>query len=197
MTGVQTCALPIFIIEANEVGEQLPVRFQKALKELTVEGNALAQKQLDLEPGGIFPAGNQYGNTPIRINYFSLGTTSGSAETWNRTLGARGWNNVINNDTLDDVVIGIAGIQLPNASQRIVAHQWTIAGKEYPVIEHEAEILSYKNPIILYERGLLVPKKTRVKLDVLVQGAGGGNAVVKPYGFALVSPEILTKKVPK
>lgn len=184
------------VIEGAETGEQLPSKFQQALRALDDEANRLAKKQLDLDPGGIYPSGDKYGKTTIRLNYFSLGTTNGTAETWNRTFANRGWNTFIDNDTLDDVVVAIAGLQLPNASQRIVAHQWTVAGKTYPVIEHEAEIMAFKNPVIVYERGLVIPKKTRVKLDVLVQGTGG-NHIIKPYGFALVSPEILTKKVPK
>lgn len=184
------------VMEGAEPGERLPAKFQKALDDLDTKANDLATRQLDLEAGGIYPSGDQYGKTTIRLNFFSLGTTSGTAETWNRAIANRGWNTFINNDSLDDVVIAIGGLQLPNASQRIVAHRWSVAGKEYPVIEHEAEIKGFKNPVIVYERGLVIPKKTRVKLDVLVQGTGG-NHIIKPYGFALVSPEILTKLVPK
>jgi hypothetical protein len=184
------------IVEATRVPQDLPQKFRDALAALDTEANDLARRQLDLEPGGLLPAGNQFGKTPIRLNYFNLGTTSGTAETWNRAFANRGWNTFINNDTLDDTVLAIAGLQLPNVSQRIAAHQWSIAGKDQPVIEHETEIMGFENPVIIYERGQLIPKKTLTKLDLLIQGAGG-NHMVKPYGWALVSPEILTKKVPK
>lgn len=184
------------IVEATTLEKDLPQKFQDALSELNRESQDLAKRQLDLNDGGIYPAGNQYGRTPIRLNYFSLGTTSGTTETWNRSFSNRGWNTFINNDTLDDVIIAIAGLQLPNVSQRIAAHQWSIAGKDQPVIQHEAEIMGFENPILLYERGMVIPKKTLTRLDLLIQGSGGYH-VVKPYGYALVSPEILTKKVPK
>lgn len=124
-----------------------------------------------------------------------MGTTSGTAETWNRTFANRGWNSFIDNTTMDDVIIAVAGMQLPNLTQRVAAHQWSIRGKEQPVIEHQAEILAYENPVIVYERGLVIPKKTAVKLDLLIQDSGGYN-VIKPYGWALVDPAILSKKVP-
>ena len=184
------------VVEASRIEKDLPSKYQKALKELDAEAKAVAQKQLDFAAGGLFPSGDEYGRTPTRLNFFNLGTTNGTAETWNRNFANTGWNTFINNDTMDDVVTAVIGMQFPNVTQRIAAHQWSIAGKEQPVIQHEAELKSYKNPVLIYRRGMIIPKKTAVKLDVLIQGAGGYN-IIKPEGWSLVSPEILTKKVPK
>lgn len=183
------------IAEMNRVPNDLPAKFQTALRDLDAKAVEVAMQQLDLQPGGLNPAGDQFGKSPLRLNFFNLGTTSGTAQTWNRTFSNRGWNTFINNTSMDDVVIAIAGLQLPNATQRIAAHQWTISGKAQTVIEHQAEIMGYENPVILYERGLVIPKKTQVVLDLLIQESGG-NHMVKPFGWAYVDPAILTKKNP-
>lgn len=184
------------IVEKSRIDQDLPDKFKKAITALDVAANGVASDRLGLEPGGMNPGGNQFGKTPIRLNYFNLGTTSGTAETWNRNFQNRGWNTFIDNDTMDNTVIAIAGLQLPNVSQRVAAHQWSVAAKDMPVIEHEAEIQTYRDPVIVYERGQVIPPKTTVKLDLLIQGSGGYN-MVKPLGWALVPPNILTKKVPK
>jgi len=147
-----------------------------------------------LQYGGMIPQGNQFGETTIRIPFFNLGTTSGTAETWNRTLSATGWQTLIDKTIIEDVYLAIWGYILPNASQKIAALYTEGGDKKLPVINFQGHLQAFEQPIILFDQGIIVAEEKNFRLDVLVTSTGSN--IIQPLGSAFAKSKILIAKKP-
>lgn len=181
------------IIEAKDA--KANPKFSDVEDQVRRDAMQLAKKQWGLDYGGMFPGENEYGETPIRLCYLNLGTTSGTAETWNRTLSNTGWVPLINGKkVIDDVILGITGWEIASSTKRIAAIYQKYGERTFPVINFETEIQQYEQPQILFEKGVVVNKLTNVDVDVLCTVVG--NQVIKPLGFALVKKYLMIQKKP-
>ena len=140
------------------------------------------------------PATREFGESTIRLQYFSLGTTSGTSDTWNRYMGTVGWKTVIDNPTMEDVYVGIVGWRLPNVVQRTKAVYQEFGQTKLPVVEYEGEIEMMDQPAIIFEKGIVIPEETDCKVQFLTKSGYKGHNVVQPLGMAMVKPNLLIKK---
>lgn len=145
--------------------------------------------------GGMFPGDGEFGETPIRLPYINLGTTSGSAETWNRQFNNTGWQPLISGKkVIDDVILGITGWEIASSTKRIAAIYQAYGERKFPVINFETEIQQFSQPQILFEKGVVVSKLTNIDVDVLVLATG--QQLIRPLGFALVKKYLMIAKKP-
>ena len=183
----------VVIVEYQKAKLEYP-EFRETWDKCHAEAIEAARQAWGLEFGGFMPGPKQFGETPIRIPYFNLGTTSGTAETWNRYFGAKGWQTMIDQSTVEDVYIGLLGWMFPSAAKRVAGIYVEAGAEKLPVVNIEGEIDLYDEPAIIYERGLVIPQETPVKVECLITSVGYN--VVKPLGFALAKPKILISKKP-
>jgi len=181
------------IVEYEKVKLEYP-EFVKAWQDTRARAIRAAEEAWGLRFGGFFPGPGEFGETPIRLPYFNLGTTSGTAETWNWNLTNTGWQTLIDQSTVEDVYIGLLGWIFPSATKRVAAVYVEAGPEKLPVVNIEGEIDLYDEPAIMYEKGLVIPQETPVKVEVLVTSTG--KNVIKPLGFALAKPKILISKKP-
>lgn len=142
----------------------------------------------------MYPQGNKFGETTIRTPFVNIGTASGSAETWNRTLSNTGWQTLINQNVIEGVYLGVLGFVLPNTAQKIAAVQLTGGAVTLPVVNFEGYIKTFEEPTILFDTGVIIPEEKKFQLDVLATSTGSN--VIQPLGFALAKSKILIAKKP-
>ncbi|MBW2560555.1 MAG: hypothetical protein JRE40_06825 [Deltaproteobacteria bacterium] len=181
------------IVEYQKVKREYP-EFYKALEDTRSRAIAAAEDAWGLKFGGMYPEAGQFGETPIRKPFFNLGTTSGTAETWNFTLANTGWQTLIDQTTIEDVYIGLVGWMFPSTVKRVSAIYVEAGPEKLPVVNVEGEIDLYDEPAIIYERGLVIPQETAVKVEVLANSTG--PQIIKPLGFALAKQKLLIAKKP-
>lgn len=168
--------------------------FRAVWDETRAEVSAQAAAAWGIADGGMMPGPREFGETTIRTVYFNLGTTSGTAELWERTFAAAGWQTMINHTTIEDVYIGIVGWMLPNTTQRTKAIYQEYGQTKLPVVEYEGELESMEIPVIVFEQGVVIPEETDARVDFLIKSAG--KNIIKPLGMAMVKSNILIKKKP-
>lgn len=169
--------------------------FKQVEQDTREEAKQLAKKMWGLDWGGMFPGDKQYGETPIRLPYFNLGTTNGTAETWNRSLANTGWVPLISGKTtIEDVILGITGWEIASSTKRVAALYQQLGERKFPVINFETEVQRYAHAAILFEKGVVINEEQNVDVDVLVTAAG--NQVIRPLGFAFVKKHKLIAKKP-
>jgi hypothetical protein len=169
--------------------------FAEVWNETREEMAAQCREAWGLEDGGFMPGPRQFGETTVRLQYFSLGTTNATADTWNRNMAVAGhWNTIINNPTMEDVYVGIVGWMFPNITQRNKAIYQEFGQTKLPVIEYESEIDLMEKPAIIFEKGIVIPEETDCKVDFLTKKGHAGYNVVQPLGMAMVKPNLLIKK---
>jgi len=181
------------LVEYDKVRETYP-EFAEVWNETRAELVTQCKEAWGLGDGGYMPASREFGETTIRLQYFSLGTTSGTADTWNRYMGTAGWKTVIDNPTLEDVYIGIVGWMFPNNVQRTKAIYQEYGQTKLPVVEYESEIDLMNKPAIIFEKGIVIPEETDCKVEFLTKSGYAGYNVVQPLGMAMVKPNLLIKK---
>ena len=181
------------LAEYDKVRVEYP-EFTEVWNETREEMAAQCREAWGLEDGGFMPGPRQFGETTVRLQYFSLGTTSGTADTWNRNMAAGGWQSIINNPTMEDVYVGIVGWMMPNVTQRSKAIYQEFGQTKLPVIEYEAEIDLMAKPALIFEKGIVIPEETDCTVDVLVKDGYAGYNVIQPLGMAMVKPNLLIKK---
>lgn len=184
--------MPI-IIDARDV-EKYP-EFKQVEQDTREEAKQLAKKMWGLDYGGMFPGDKQYGETPIRLPYLNLGTTHGTAETWNRNFTATGWQPLINGKTvIEDVILGITGWEISSATKRAAGLYQKLGERTFPVVIFETEVQRFANAAILFEKGVVINEEQNVDVDVLITAAG--SQLIRPLGFAFVKKHKLIAKKP-
>jgi hypothetical protein len=169
--------------------------FQKVEDSVRSEAVKAAKDAWGLDYGGLFPGDGQYGETPIRLPYFNLGTTSGTAETWRRTFTNTGWQSLIaDKKTIEDCIIGLIGWEIASPTKKIAAIYQKYGERTFPVINFETEIELFEVPQILFSKGIVIPEETNVDVDVLVTSTGA--QIIRPLGFAFVKKPLLIAKKP-
>lgn len=182
------------IVEKRLVKAMFP-EFAGVEEQTKADAMSLAKEQWGLDYGGMLPKDNQYGETPIRLPYFNLGTTHGTAETWNRNFTATGWQALINNKkTIEDVILGITGWELASATKKLAGIYQKYGDRTLPVEIFETEVQLYEMPQLLFETGITVNEETTVDVDVLVTATG--YQMIRPLGFAFVKKPLLIQKKP-
>jgi len=182
------------LAEYDKVRLEIP-EFAEVWNETREEMAAQCREAWGLEDGGFMPGPRQFGETTVRLQYFSLGTTNGTADTWNRNMSVGGhWNTLVDNPTMEDVYVGIVGWMMPNVTQRSKAIYQEFGQTKLPVIEYEAEIDLMEKPALIFEKGIVIPEETDCKVDFLVKDGYAGYNVVQPLGMAMVKPNLLIKK---
>jgi len=147
-----------------------------------------------LADGGMIPGPKEFGETTIRKPFMSLGTTSGTAETWKFTFSNTGWQSMVANSTIEDVYIGLVGWMFPSATKIVSGLYCEFGQTKLPVENFEAEIQLMQEPAIIYEQGIIIPEETACTVDALVSVAGSN--IIKPLGMAMCKTGILIKKKP-
>ena len=182
------------LVEYDKVRDEYP-EFAEVWNETREEVAAQCKEAWGLGDGGFMPATREFGETTIRPQFFNLGTTSGTTDTWNRIMTTAGhYNTVINSATLEDVYIGIVGWMFPNVVQRNKAIYQEFGQTKLPVVEYEAEIELMDKPALIFEKGIVIPEETDCKVDFLTKSGCAGYNVVQPLGMAMVKPNLLIKK---
>lgn len=181
------------LIDARDI-DKFPA-FKQAEDKTREEAKKLAKSQWGLDWGGMFPGDKQYGETSIRLPYFNLGTTSGTAETWNRNFTNTGWQSLIaGKKTLEDVIIGITGWEIASSTKRIAGIFQKYGERTFPIVNFETEAQRFANAALLFEEGIVINEELNVDVDVLVTAVG--NQIIKPLGFAFVKKPLLISKKP-
>lgn len=143
--------------------------------------------------GGFMPGPREFGETTVRTQFFNLGTTNGTADTWNRNFSVSGhWNTMIDSATKEDVYVGIVGFMFPNITQRNKAIYQEYGQTKLPIVEFESEIALMEQPALMFEQGIIVPEETDCKVDLLTKSAGYN--IVQPLGLAMAKSHLLIKK---
>lgn len=182
------------LVEFDKVRETYP-EFGEVWNETREELVTQCKEAWGLGDGGYMPAAREFGETTVRLQYFSLGTTNGTADTWSRNMVTGGhWNTIVNNPTMEDVYIGLVGWMFPNVTQRNKAIYQEYGQTKLPVVEYEAEIDLMEKPAIIFEKGIVIPEETDCKVEFLTKGGYAGYNVVQPLGMAMVKPNLLIKK---
>lgn len=180
------------IIEYKKLAEN--PEFQRVLTDTREEAMKRAADSWGISFGGMYPGPGEFGETTIRIPFMNLGTSHGTAETWRRDFASKGWNTMVDQETIEDVYLGICGFTLPSPVCNISAIKMEVGDTKLPVINIEGDIDSFEQPVVLFERGVVVPEETPIKIECLVNATGPN--IVKPLGFALAKQKILIAKKP-
>lgn len=181
------------LVEYDKVRETMP-EFAEVWNETREELVAQCKEAWGLGDGGFMPGPREFGETTIRLQYFSLGTTSGTTNTWSRNMAAAGWQTIVNNPTMEDVYVGIVGWMYPNAVQRTKGIYQEFGQTKLPVVEYEAEVDLMEKPALIFEKGIVIPEETDCRVDFLTKNGYAGYNVVQPLGMAMVKPNLLIKK---
>lgn len=181
------------LVEYSKIKSEFP-EFVAVWNDTRAELVSQCSEAWGMADGGMMPGPREFGETPIRIPYFNLGTTNGTAETWNRNFAAAGWQSMINKATIEDVYVGIVGWMLPSTTKRVAGIYCEFGQTKLPVVNFEAEVQLMEQPAIIYEKGIIVPEETDSVVDCLITAAG--HNIVKPLGMAMAKSNILIKKKP-
>lgn len=179
------------ILEEFRKAKEMP-EFRAVWEDTRAEVASQASEAWGIADGGFMPGPREFGETTIRLQYFNMGTNNGTYDTWNRDLAAKGWQNLINKATVEDVYIGIVGWMLPNTTQRTKAIYQEFGQTKLPVVEYESEIELMEEPAIIFEKGIVIPEETDCTVDLLVKSAG--KNIVQPLGMAMAKSNLLIKK---
>jgi len=180
------------LMEWKKVKRDWP-EFLQTLQETRSAAASMAKNAWGLDDGGFFPNSSQFGETPIRPRYLGLGTVTGR-ETWNRNLSTAGWQDVVNNTVIEDTYLGIIGFVLPNNVNKIGALRIEAGDQKLPVVALEGEVDVMEEPIVVFEKGLVIPEETQVLIRAYAITAGW--QVIKPFGFALAKQKVLISESP-
>jgi len=181
------------LVEYDKVRETYP-EFAEVWNETREEMSAQCKDAWGLGDGGFMPASREFGETTLRTEFFNLGTTSGTSNTWNRYVGTLSWNTVIDSATLEDVYGVVVGWVLPNTVQRTKGIYQEYGQTKWPVVEYEVELEEIEHPALIFEKGIVIPEETDCKVQFLTKYGYKGYKVVKPLGMAMVKPNLLIKK---
>lgn len=142
--------------------------------------------------GGLFPNSDQFGETTIRPRFIQLGTTT-ARETWERSL-ATGWKTAWNNFVIEDVWLGIAGLIIPEAANKVSAVQLFGGGSRLPVINVDGLVDVFEQPIVVFSEALSVAEEKPIQLDI--QSKFDGTKAVQLYGPAVAKQKTLISQTP-
>jgi hypothetical protein len=181
------------LVEFSKVKKEYP-EFMTVFNETISAAKSQVGAAWGLSDGGLIPGANQFGVAAIRPRFVQLGTVAGKGETWNRNLATVGWQDVINNNVIEDVYIGVLGFILPNVSQRVASIRFEAGKQKFPVINLEGEIDIMSEPAVIFEKGIIIPEEEPILLRV--NAVTKGYNVIKPLGFALAKSKVLISETP-
>jgi hypothetical protein len=100
----------------------------------------------------------------------------------------------VNNNVIEDVYLGIVGFCLPNQSNKLAQIRIEAGDQKLPVINLEGEIDVMTEPIVIFDKGLVIPEE----MPLLIRGYAvtAGWQVIKPFGFALAKQRVLIAETP-
>lgn len=181
------------LVEWKKVKRDWP-EFLQTLQDTRLEASSMAKQAWGLDDGGFFPSSKQFGETPIRPRFFTNFGTTTARETWNRNLSTAGWQDVINTTVIEDVYLGIIGFVLPNNVNKVAALRIEAGDQKLPVVNLEGEVDVMEEPIVVFDKGLVIPEDTQ--LLVRAYAISAGYQVIKPFGFALAKQKVLIAESP-
>lgn len=181
------------LVEFSKVKKEYP-EFMTAYDQTLAAAKQQVTAAWGLGDGGLYPGANQFGVAGIRPRFVQLGTVTGKGESWNRNLATVGWQDVINNNVIEDVYVGILGFVLPNISQRVASIRFEAGKQKFPVINLEGETEIMSEPVVIFEKGVIIPEEEPILLRV--NAVTKGYNVIKPLGFALAKSKVLISETP-
>ena len=184
-------AAPTILMEFKKTQQTWP-GFSDVYVQARDRIRGLAQSAWGQSFGGLFPGANEFGETTIRPRFIALGTNT-ARETWERSL-ATGWKVAFSNNVLEDVYLGIAGLIIPEASNKVSAVQIKGGGKTLPAINVDGLVDVFEQPIVVFSDGLSVPEETNLELDI--QSKQDGTKAVQPWGPAVAKQKTLISQTP-
>lgn len=184
--------MPI-IMEFSKIKKEYP-EFLAAYNDTLAKAKNDAGNAWGLSDGGMYPGANQFGVSNIRPRFVQLGTVTGKGESWNRNLATVGWQDVINNNVIEDVYIGVLGFVLPNISQRVASIRIEAGKMKLPVINLEGETDIMSEPAVIFEKGIVIPEEEPILLRA--NAVTKGYNVIKPLGFAILKSKVLISETP-
>lgn len=151
-----------------------------------------ARSSWGIEFGDLYPNADQFGETTIRPRFIQLGTQT-ARETWERSL-ATGWKTAWNNNVIEDVYLGIAGLIIPEAANKVSAVQLIGGGSTLPVLNVDGLVDVFEQPVAVFSEGISVAEEKPLRLDV--QSKFDGTKAVQPWGPAVAKQKTLISQTP-
>ncbi len=183
--------MPI-LAEYRKVFDTFP-EFKDVVADTRAEVASQAAEAWGISDGGFMPGPREFGETTIRPAYFNLGTWS--SDTWEKTFKADTWGTLINaKQTIEDVYIGIVGWMFPNTVQRTTKIYQEYGQTKLPIVDYEGEIELMEEPVMILEKGIVIPEETECRVELWAESAG--KNIIKPLGMAMVKSNQLIKKNP-
>ena len=184
------------LAEYRKVFDTFP-EFRDVVADTRAEVASQAAEAWGIADGGFMPGPREFGETTIRPEYFGsvAGYDLATGKTWEHTFVADGWGTLLKaNTTIEDVYIGIVGWMFPNTTQRTKAIYQEYGQTKLPIVDYEGEIELMEEPVLILEKGIVIPEETECQVELYTRSAG--NNVVKPLGMAMVKSNQLIKKNP-
>lgn len=178
--------------EYTKIKQEYP-EFLETIRKTKEDAIAQCEEAWGLKFGGVAPGNKEFGETTIRPSFFGIGTTT-ARETWNRNFSTAGWQDMIDNETIEDVYICLLGWIFTSPTKTVSMIKVESGDRKLPVVNVEGEIDAFETPAIIYKMGEVIPEETSVKVRVYTSTAG--HQVVKPLGFALAKPKIMIDESP-
>ena len=187
------------LAEYRKVFDTFP-EFRDVVADTRAEVASQASEAWGIAEGGFMPGPREFGETTIRPEFFgsAVGADFETNKTWEKTFSvssAANWGTLINgNQTIEDVYIGIVGWMFPNTVQRTTKIYQEFGQTKLPIVDYEGEIDLMEEPVMILEKGIVIPEETECRVEMWARSAG--KNVVKPLGMAMVKSNQLIKKNP-
>ena len=184
------------LAEYRKVFDTFP-EFRDVVADTRAEVASQASEAWGISDGGFMPGPREFGETTIRPEYFGSvdGYDLATGKSWEHLFSTEGWGTLLKaNVTIEDVYIGIVGWMFPNVTQRTKALYQEYGQTKLPIVDYEGELELMEEPVLILEKGIVIPEETECQVEVYNRSAG--DNVVKPLGMAMVKSNQLIKKSP-
>ena len=184
------------LAEYRKVFDTFP-EFRDVIADTRAEVASQASEAWGIADGGFMPGPREFGETTIRPEFFgsAVGADFATNKHWEKTFTASTWGTLINgNQTIEDVYIGIVGWMFPNTTQRTKMIYQEYGQTKLPIVDFEGEIELMEEPVLILEKGIVIPEETECQVELYARSAGAN--VIKPLGMAMVKSNQLIKKNP-
>ena len=184
------------LAEYRKVFDTFP-EFRDVVADTRAEVASQAAEAWGITDGGFMPGPREFGETTIRPEFFgsAVGADFATRKHWEKTFVASTWGTLINgNQTIEDVYIGIVGWMFPNTTQRTKMLYQEYGQTKLPIVDYEGEIELMEEPVLILEKGIVIPEETECRVELYARSAGPN--VIKPLGLAMVKSNQLIKKNP-
>ena len=185
------------LAEYRKVFDTFP-EFRDVIADTRAEVASQAAEAWGIADGGFMPGPREFGETTIRPVFWSAASTDmgTTKQTWEKEFGnADKWGTLIDSkQTIEDVYIGIVGWMFPNTTQLTKAIYQEYGQTKLPIVDYEGEIELMEEPVLILEKGIVVPEETECNVQFFARATG--KNVIKPLGMAMVKSNQLIKKDP-